>query len=174
MSKIEFSLFKKATPETDFEESLGITRLNSFIFMLSDIIYILVAWLIQQNVWGGEQMGFVNLPKATYTQALIAVGVVTLISVAIQFFYLPKITSPAALLNKNQISSLNELGYRLNQAHLLRIAVAQVPAILGLVLYLLNGNIPHMIVFVLVSFITLLLIFPRQETWDEAKRLFRK
>jgi len=172
----KFGIFqtRKATKETPFDETFGITRRAHVMYMISGLTYLLVAWLLQQNVWMGQQVGFIDLPPATYLALLAAAGVITVIVTAALLFYLPKITAPAAVLSRKSPRTQEAFGFELYQAHIMRIIAAQTPAILGLVLFLLNGSIPHMLIFVIVSWMLLLLTFPRKEAWEEAKMLFEK
>ncbi len=173
-TRFEIPLSQKITPETPFDDAFNITRRNHVMFMISGLVYVLVAWLIQQFVWGGQPTGFLNLPELTYLMLAGAAVVLTLAAIAALFLILPKMTSPAAVLDKKDISTVETLGFELSQAHMVRIVAAQTPAILGLVLYLLNGNIPHMIIFVAISLLLLLATFPRRDDWEEGKRLFER
>ncbi len=47
----KFGIFqtRKATKETPFDETFGITRRAHVMYMISGLTYLLVAWLLQQN-----------------------------------------------------------------------------------------------------------------------------
>ena len=172
--KFEIFQAKKITKETPFDEAFSGARRIYVTYIASGLIYVLVARLLQQGVWMGGQDGFIGLPQATYLALLAAAGAITVIVTAALFFYLPKITAPAAVLAKKSPQTEEAFGFELFQAHIMRLIAAQTPAILGLVLFLLNGSILHMLVFVIISWLLLLLTFPRKEAWEEAKLLFEK
>jgi len=46
-------------------------------------------------------------------------------------------------------------------------------AILGLVLFLFNGRLSHLVAFVLLSFVLMLSFFPRWSAWEEARNAYR-
>lgn len=59
----------------------------------------------------------------------------------------------------------------MSKAHSVRIALADAIAVFGLVLFLLNGNLLHLLAFIGIAFVLLLLIFPRKAEWAEAQTL---
>ena len=170
--KIKNTRSQKVTKETPFDEAFSATRRIYVTYIASGLIYVLVARLLQEGVWMNGRAGFIGLPPATYLALLAAAGVITVIVTAALFFYLPKITSPAAVLAKKSPETEEAFGFELYQTHVMRLIAAQTPAILGLLLFLLNGSIPHMLIFVIISWTLLLLTFPRKDAWNEAKALF--
>ena len=165
-----FSLIKQVDKKTPFNEALRATQLLQLVYAISGLVYLLAAKLMTT----GETLphGFVQWPEQQYQLLLLGAGVVTALIVGVTFLVLPKFTTPDVLIKKKAISTLEELGYELRQAQVLKITVMQIPAILGLILFLFNWHWLHMIPFVLVTLFLLAATFPREEAWEEAKTLF--
>ncbi len=164
------SLIKPVDKNTPFNEALRSTQTLQGVYAGSSLIYLLVAKILSSVP--SLPRGFVQWPESQYEQLLWGAAAITAIVVGITFLLLPKITSPAALIQKKQIASLEELGYELRQTHILKIVVMQIPAILGLVLFLFNGHWLHMIPFVLVNLFLLAATAPTQSAWEKAKMQF--
>jgi len=159
------------TKDITFDQAFKTGRRLTLVYILSNLVYVVVAVLLVRSV-PVAHMGFVGFPDATYLNFVILAAAVSLVLLIVILLVLPRFISPQALLARKQIETVDNLGYELLQAQLMRITLAQAIAIFGLMLFLFNGHWLHMIPFALLSILLLTLKFPRKEQWDEAKRLF--
>jgi hypothetical protein len=72
----------------------------------------------------------------------------------------------AALLRKGRAEAGGKALRRLTQASIITLSLAEVPAILGLALFLLGGYNRDFYVFLFVSFVLVFMYFPRLRTWE--------
>ncbi len=153
-----------------FAEIYSQTRSMHLAFLMSTVVYVIMGFVIKNFVMGTEP-GFVGLSASTY----LMLGLIFLLaSVVIGYLLLvdlPRRNSPQNILARKDVSSPLELGPALQAAHILRVALAEALAVFGLVLFLLNGNPYHLLVFAAFAFSLLLVIYPRRPEWDEAKTL---
>ena len=158
---------------TTVAEAYHAMRLAHVQFLFSGLTYIVVAWLLRRNVPGAEH-GFVDLPASQYNPLLYLAFVISLAAAVLLFAYIiPRHTLLAPAQQEN-VNTLPALLKALQQTHLLRIVIADIPAILGLVLFLLNGQMEPLVSLVGVTWLLLLVTFPRREDWEEAEQVFRR
>jgi len=158
---------------TTVAEAFNSMRLAHIQFLISGFTYIVVAWLLRKNVPGAEH-GFVDLPASQYNSLLYLAFVLSLGAAGLLFAYIiPRHTLVAAA-QQESVNTLPALLKALQQTHLLRIVIADIPAILGLVLFLLNGQMEPLVSLVGVSWLLLLVPSPRREDWEEAEQVFRR
>lgn len=98
-------------------------------------------------------MGFIGMDGGTYSLIFSAFLIVSMINFVVIFKLKPKVES------KNTI--FNSSGGPINYV-LLRIAFAESMAIFGLMLFLINGNFSHLILFTALAVIGMLLVYPRE------------
>ena len=169
MSKLFSALMdQKVDDNTPFEEIFAKTKFVHFFFITSALIYVLLASQLQQYVFEPGS-GFVTLPSTEYMLLLGVLVVAAFVCAAIVLLVLPKRNTVEFLVEKRNVKSLNQLGLGLREEHLRRVIFCNTIAIFGLVLFLLNGNIFHLIPFVAVSILLLILIYPRWANWEAAK-----
>ncbi len=160
---------RKQQLPTSYEEYFQRLRYTHTLFMISPVIYVLVAVLLKQEVLG-PQGGFVDLPSAEYNILSFVLLLAAIVVGVAACFLVPQRHPIAGLIE--QSDSLLALGSALFQKHILRVTLADTPAIFGVTLFLLNGVMAHLVAFVLLSLLLLLVLFPRWATWAEARREF--
>lgn len=120
-------------------------------------VYIALAWAIKNNklaiTINTEQ---INATQLRYIFYIVSAGVMACI------FVLPKI-----LLSEKNISNQEMLLARLKTFSIIRSALCEVPATLGLILFLFSRQEADLYIFCGVSFILLSALLPRQEKWEE-------
>jgi hypothetical protein len=159
------------TPPQDLDAAFRQVRLTHLAFLASTLIYGLVGILLKQFIMGAEP-GFVGLDPSTYFMLLVLFIIISVGLGFVVLVVLPRRNSPQHLVKSEAVSSSAELGQALFKAHSIRIAMTEAIAIFGLVLFLLNGNLLHLLVFIGIAFVLLLLlIFPRKAEWAEAQTL---
>lgn len=142
-------------------------------FLVSTVVFGLLGILIKLFIINSEP-GFVGLSASTYSFLFTLLAIISIALIFIILYVLPRRNSAQNLVEREGISSSEELGKVLYIAHMARISLAQGIAVLGLVLFLLNGNLIHLFGFGVVAFVLLLLTFPRWSEWDEAQALIDK
>lgn len=154
---------------TSFEGFFQVTRKVHWIFAVSPLIYVLVALVLKRWVLQ-PQGGFVDFAVAEYNLALLGAGLASIGMCFALYFLLPRWQSVAKLIK--QSTSLLDLGAQLYRVHLQRVQIAMIPAILGLVLFLLNGILEHLVVFSLITLLLLVVMRPRWSVWQQAETAF--
>jgi hypothetical protein len=72
-----------------------------------------------------------------------------------------------ALLRRTPEASLVTLAHRLSRASLVTLALGEVPALLGLMLFLMRGLNRDFYALLFVSLVLIFMYFPRLATWNE-------
>ncbi|MFA6096080.1 MAG: hypothetical protein WC788_00455 [Candidatus Paceibacterota bacterium] len=98
-------------------------------------------------------MGFIGMDGGTYSLVFSAFLIISIINFVVIFKLNPKAESKNAIFN----SSGGPINYGL-----LRIAFAESMAIFGLMLFLINGNFSHLILFTALAIVGMLLVYPRE------------
>lgn len=167
------TLFPRIDKTTPYRTSYRITRFVQYVFMASVLVYVLVAW--QLTVWVPvASEGFVSLPEQTYVWVVAVAVIIAVTLIVAQVVAAQRLTEPRILLKRRRIRTLEELGYYLSQAQTLHTTLAESVAVLGVVLFLLNGRWVHMLPFAAVGLLMHLLYLPRWEDWEEARKLFER
>ena len=156
-----------------FDRAFNASRILTFVYSASVLVYVVVAAALVQFV-PVARMGFVGFPEATYGNLLILASAAALLILAAVLLVAPRFTSAEALLARKKIETIDKLGYELLRAHSTVVAFITTIAILGLMLFLFNGHLLHMIPFAILSILLQLYNLPRKEAWEEAKALFEK
>ena len=128
-------------------------------FMAAVVIYGVVAYLLKSQVMLDDP-GFVGLDAATYTLLLTgATGLSVILAVVVlgvlpqpqmRDRIMPRLTTPVADTPEAKAQAY----------HILRVAVIEAIAILGLMLFFLNGNLTHLWWFLGGALALLVVIFP--------------
>jgi len=171
--EVSMPAFFQRKQATTVADALRAMRLAHIQFFLSSFSYILVAWLLRQMVPGAER-GFVDLPASQYNSLLYLAFVLSLAAAVLLFAYIVPRRTLVVAAQQEDVNSLPALIKALQQTHLLRVVVADFPAILGVVLFLLNGQMEPLLSLVGVTWLLLLVTFPRREDWEEAEQVFRR
>ncbi len=156
-----------------FDRAFNVSRILTFVYSASVLVYVVVATALVQFV-PVARMGFVGFPKSTYGNIIILAIVAALLILAGVLFVAPRFTSAEALLARKKIATIDKLGYELLRVHRTMVAFITAIAIFGLVLFLFNGHLLHMIPFAILSILLQLYNLPRKEAWEEAKMLFER
>lgn len=135
------------------------TIVNSAI-MASLFIYVIVAEIIKARYEPFE--GFVrdsNLHPLRYSlYALALVQLVVIIKIR------------GILLKKDSFNSMEDVIIRLSRASIITSALCEVPAIFGLILFLLGGRSKDFYILLVWSGILFFLYFPRYSNWEKWAR----
>ncbi len=153
-----------------FTEIYNQTRTVHLAFLMSTVVYVILGFVINNFIMG-TMSGFVGLPFSIYLVLIIVFLLVSGLIIYLLLVELPRRNSAQNILARKDVSSPLELGQALQATHMMRIALTQAIAIFGLVLFLLNGNLYHLLVFAAVACGLFIVIFPRRSEWDEAKAL---
>jgi hypothetical protein len=156
-------------PASTFEGYYRATRSLYRVFLLSPLIYILVGGAIKRFVML-PQGGFVDFAPAEYNLILAAMTLISLLLVAVASFVLPRVRPLSALVAHS--ASLPDLGAALSREQMLKMQMVQAPAIFGLVLFLLNGNLWHLILFSLLTALAQILVRVDWPRWEAARNEF--
>lgn len=154
---------------TSFEGYYQATRTLYRTFFASPIIYILAGWAIK-NFAMSPQGGFVDFPPAEYNVILAIAGLTSLALIAAAHFLLPRLRPVSALVR--QSATVLDLGNALLRAQMLRMQMVQAPAIFGLVLFLLNGILLHLVLFTVLTLLAQVLERVEPSTWEAARNEF--
>lgn len=150
---------------TSFEGYFNATRTLSRVFAFSPLIYVLVGLALRAFAMPPGR-GFTDLNPSDYNIAFALAGVASFGLVAVACFVLPQFRPVSRLVE--QSSSALDLAAALSRAHLQRVQLMQVPAIMGLVLFLMNGILWHLVLFTALSLVGQLLIPLSRSEWDAA------
>ena len=94
------------------------------------------------------------------TLRYIVYGVAVVIVILIRFLR-------AALLRRRPGDSLAVLAHRLSRASLVTLALGEVPALLGFLLFIMRGLNRDFYALLFVSLVLIFMYFPRLATWNE-------
>lgn len=144
-------------------QSSASTRTLHLSFMAGVVIYGLVAYLAKTQIMG-EDPGFVGLDHATYTLLLYAAAGLSVILTVVALVLLPKPTLRDQIMARLTTPVEDTPAAKARAYHILRVAVIETIAILGLVLFLLNGNLTHLWWFLGAALGLLVVIFPEATT----------
>ncbi len=150
----------------DLESRIRAMRWLLWGFRGSVLLYGAIGLLLRRAIepWGG----LVNLPDAAYNRVLIALAVISAISLALFMFLIPtRLVDPERLVHRAEMNRLSAVVARLQRAFMIAISSAHFVALLGLGLFLLNGRLLDMGVFILAALIGLMITTPREERWQE-------
>lgn len=142
-------------------QSPAALRILHLSFMVGVVIYGVVAYLLKTQVMLDEP-GFVGLDAATYGLLLYAAAGISVILAVVALVILPqpqwreKITARLTTQSAGDSPAVKERGY-----HILRIALIETIAVMGLCLFLLNGNLTHLWWFLGAALGLLVVIFPQ-------------
>ena len=129
------------------------------------ILYMVAALLLRNAL--GRAGGLVNLPRAAYGQLLVLLLLLALAILALVTFLIPaRLADPERLARQAGVNRLSAVVSRLQRAFMVAVTGAHAVALLGVALFLLNGRMADLGVFVLLSLAGLAVITPRQERWE--------
>ena len=164
-----FSSFSgQSSPPPDFETAFRSAKLISLIFAAAVFMYLLLAWLLHSLVLEPGH-GLVDLPQDLFNMIVVAALLASLGVAVLVLFILPQRDSVENILNRANVATLQDLAAAMLQAHSVRAALAEAPAIFGLVLFLLNGALLPLAALVAFSWAVQALTFPRWPDWEEAR-----
>ncbi len=143
---------------------LAQTRLLVGAYVASNLIFILVGFLIQALVMDEEQ-GFVRLAESTYSLLYVIGIIVAVVAAFVGIIYLASTQSPSAIVQRENVGSIEGLVKQLQQGVMRRAGALQVVGIVGLVLFFLNGNFAHLLQFTGAAVVLYLFLWPRRGRW---------
>jgi hypothetical protein len=147
----------------ELETSLRTTRITHVAFIASLFIYIVVAALIQRTAapfHGFAPSAPIDLLRFLfYLFSLLTFGILLLRR---SFFAQDRLWAKRS-------GSQNPFGI-LTSYHVVLFALSETPAIYGLVLFLLGGEMGDFLGLVFLAFLYQLFAYPRRELWEEAAR----
>ncbi len=120
----KFQLFssQKVDKTTPFPQTFQYAKRIHFIYILSVLSYVVVAWELLQYVPVARE-GFAPLPATTYFRFLLLAVLLSILLMGGLFLFLPKITSPAAIIHRKHPLTLEAFGFELLQAQILRMCL---------------------------------------------------
>ncbi|HEY63513.1 MAG TPA: hypothetical protein G4O02_02980 [Caldilineae bacterium] len=156
----------------NLESRVRAMRAFLWFFRGSTLLYVAIGWLIYRLL--GGHGGLVNLPRSTYLLVLVVMALAGAATVGVLTFFLPaRLTNPERLAQLPGMNRRSAVVAQLQRAFMIAVSGANLVAMLGLVLFLLNGQMPHLIAFTLAALIVLGMTTPEQERWEETVRAVR-
>jgi hypothetical protein len=121
-------------------------------------VYVAITWLIKQNNLAANiNVALAGLIYLRYAFYILSIGLILVIPLLSRIFLgdTAKINNQDALLNK------------LRAICIIKGSMAEFPAVSGLILFLLSRQELDFYILCGVSFIALIIFFPRQQSWEE-------
>ena len=128
-------------------------------FMGAVVIYGVVAYLLKSQVMLDDP-GFVGLDAATYSLLLTGAIGISVILAVVALVLLPQPSWRARIMARLTKPVEDTPQAKAQAYHILRVAVIETIAVLGLTLFLLNGNLTHLWWFLGGALALLVVIFP--------------
>ena len=156
----------------DLEGRVRAMRTFLWFFRGGVVLYAIIGLLIYKA--SGHPAGFVNLPGPTYL--LVAMILVAMATAAVGFltFFLPaRLTDPERLVRLPGMNRLSAVVAQLQRAFMISVSGANTVAVLGLVLFLLNGRILDLFGFTVAALAVLAVTTPQRDHWEEIVRIVR-
>ena len=132
-------------------------------FVFSSLVYLIVGFALSQSQWKAV-VESESLHKILFV--LFVVLSASAMAAAI------KIRSSAFSQEIPHPETLEQLQRYVVSRSILTFAFSEIPAILGLVLFLLSGRFPYLVILCILSIVSFLLIKPAQETLEELERRY--
>ncbi|MFZ2969707.1 MAG: hypothetical protein WA063_01015 [Minisyncoccia bacterium] len=122
-----------------------------FVFFIAIFIYNIVAIVMSSDEKFGEN-GFIGMDNGTYSMLFYAFLAVS----AVNFVVIFKLKSKTDVKFPVRQASGKEINYSL-----VKIAFAESMAIFGLMLFLMNGNFSHLMLFTVLAIVGMFLVYPK-------------
>lgn len=143
--------------ENEIRKTYQMGVIIALAFILSLATYIILVEILKST----GKVGLGNLPMATLIQLryiFYGVGVIAIILTRLL---------RGKILRKSPVDTKEILLNRLLRALMISYALSEVPALLGLALFLLGGLIRDFYTMTVISFVLMFMYFPRSPHWQE-------
>ncbi|MCD6290183.1 MAG: hypothetical protein J7M34_06735 [Anaerolineae bacterium] len=140
-------------------------RAMLWLFRGSVLLYAIIGFLAYKVI---GMRGVVFFSRPTHILVLILVGLAAAGILGVFTFLIPaRLADPDRLARRPGVNRLSAVVVQLQRSFMIAISGAHLVALLGLILFVLDGQLPYLFALTLVALLALATVTPQQARWEE-------